>query len=163
MSFPYFRFAELATLTAVTVGVALAATEARATDRFVVSSDGKTVADLTAKLTWQREQPTTGGTWNTGEFTSAAAAKYCSSNAPGLPGSGWRLPTVRELLSIVNRRVSPTVFPAFSCCLPSQQFWTSTPRKQNAATIWFVNFYSGFATYSDGPINSMAVRCVRSS
>lgn len=132
-----------------------------AAGRFVTSQDGKTVTDLATKLTWQRKPPTTGGTWNTGEFTTSAAAQYCTANVAGLPGMGWRLPTVRELLSIVNRRVSSTLDPAFLCCSPTNQFWTSTPYKQSTAIMWFVAFYKYAAQYPDGPGYSMAVRCVR--
>ncbi|MFO0693664.1 MAG: DUF1566 domain-containing protein [Polyangiales bacterium] len=53
-----------------------------------------TVTDLATGLVWQKgfdAKPPT---------TIAGATEYCASL--GLPGSGWRLPTLRELVSIID-------------------------------------------------------------
>ena len=130
-----------------TTGRAEAASRCVPNKRFVVLS-GSLVSDTLTKLVWQQQASSTGMTW-------AAAKTYCPS--------GFRLPTVKELASIVDLTVaSPgstidqTAFPG----TPTQGFWTSSPYAGSSVDAWDVNFYSGASGYG-GVGNLYWVRCVR--
>ncbi len=103
-------------------------------NRFALSSDTNYVHDAATGVVWQRGQNTAANT--------SVAANTCSA-----VGSAWRLPTIRELESIVDRTNAPTSFINTSYFLPSPtsgQFWTSTPASTSAPTKnWFVNFTDG--------------------
>lgn len=106
------------------------------------------VYDTKTKLTWQQSVATTTYQWS-------GAKAYCS----GI----WRLPTARELASIVddsrinsngNPAVDPTAFPS----TPSSWFWSSTASADGNA-IWAVHFATGeVVSWGSGAFN---VRCVR--
>jgi hypothetical protein len=112
-----------------------------------------TVYDTKTKLTWQQVSPSTPGTW-------ASAKGYC----PGLnlQGMGWRLPTVKELTTIVDvaqagTSVDATAFPG----APSHYYWSSTPLAGDANNAWLIDF-SGGAAYAFGAISvEYDMRCVR--
>ena len=54
-----------------------------------------TVYDTKTKLTWQQPGPSATYTW-------AAAKTYCAGLGSSLGGTGWRLPTIKELQTIVD-------------------------------------------------------------
>ncbi len=60
-----------------------------------VVQNGGTVLDKNTGLTWQQDLDGT-------KYSLSAAAAYCANNTPGLPGTGWRLPSMNELVSIVD-------------------------------------------------------------
>lgn len=119
-----------------------------------------TVRDNRTGLVWQRAAPTATSDW-------ATAHTYCTglNSGAGLGGftSGWRLPTYKELLSIVEwqdsaRAIDATAFPD----TPHEQwfFWSSSRLVSDANQIWGVDFEHGFA--SDAyKYASKWVRCVR--
>src|SRR5664279_4073220 len=87
--------------------VVLALTSAAGADapagRYTVTSG--TVYDSKTKLTWQQVVPATGYIW-------AAAKTYCVGVGASLGGTGWRLPTRNELLTIVDySRTNPSIDP----------------------------------------------------
>jgi hypothetical protein len=116
-----------------------------------------TVYDTKTKLTWQQTAPLATYTW-------ADAKTYCAGVGATLGGTGWRLPTVKELQTIVDETwhqgssMDPTAFPG----APSGIFWSSSivvgpPSPINA---WYVSFGSGITFFA--PFNSSGdVRCVR--
>ena len=63
---------------------------------------GETVYDPRTKLTWQRSTPTTMYGSDDARATCASAAV-----AAALGGAGWRLPTVKELSTLVDYSVPP--------------------------------------------------------
>ncbi len=87
------------------------------------------------------------------------AVNYCQTlTLDGL--KGWRLPTFRELLSIVDfGRVNPAVLDAFVHTAEGT-YWTSTPFAANASRAWTIDFRSGVTYYSYKSTNH-AVRCVK--
>src|ERR1700733_1725114 len=102
-----------------------------------------TVYDTKTKLTWQRTVSSTTYTW-------ANAKSACRGLS--LNGAGWRLPTIAELLSIVDfsRTSAPlidaTAFPG----TPSVVFWSSTAVVDSTPTAaWPVYFNTGFSTGND--------------
>jgi len=119
--------------------------------RYTYPANG-TVYDTRTKLTWQREAEET-------EYTQSDAASYCTSLS--LAGGGWRLPSVDELLTLIdpteyNPAVDPTAFPNAR----SGSCWSSTPYVGMAGHMWIVYFLEGFANRSSVSIKWYA-RCVR--
>ncbi|HEX7481307.1 MAG TPA: DUF1566 domain-containing protein [Polyangiales bacterium] len=121
--------------------------------RYAYPADG-TVYDTRTKLTWQRES-------DIDTFTLAAVQSYCAGLA--LAGGNWRLPTISELLSIVdvtNYRpaIDPNAFPG----TPRAEFWSSSLSVSEPGNTWSVSFGEGHS-FTAGPYASNAyhVRCVR--
>jgi hypothetical protein len=129
------------------------------TGRYVVTSGGTgngTVYDTKTKLTWQQTVASTTYTW-------ANAKTYCGSAAvsTSLGGTGWRLPTLKELQTIVdysqsNPSIDSTAFPS----TPAAWFWSSSPLAGSSSFAWLVYFGNGSAYY-DGVSATDSVRCVR--
>ena len=74
----------------------------------------------------------------------------------------WRLPNVRELMSIVDYgaaaapRINTTAFPG----AVSDYYWTSTTYVPTTTNAWYVYFNSG-SVYYNLKTTSSYVRCVR--
>ena len=112
-----------------------------------------TVTDNVTGLVWQKQDDATPRTWD-------AAITYCSGNAAGLPGTGWRLPTDFELTTIVDYgRSYPAIDPVF-IGTQSSYYWSSTTYVNDSTYAWYVNFYYGVVRYN-GKTISYYVRCVR--
>ena len=83
-----------------------------------------------------------------------AAQTYCSL--------GYRLPTLRELLSLVDLTVTSaatinqTAFPH----TPTEFFWASSPYVPSPGNVWGVFFGQGGAV-SDAVGDNSRARCVR--
>lgn len=125
------------------------------TKSLVVNADS-TVTDNVTGLVWQREASAYDMTWQEARVSCVA---------PGLPGTGWRLPSLIELLSIVDPAVGdPAVdaavfsFGAYSA--RSGDFWTSTSDAQVAGNVRVVSFRYG-DSHSRATTAAAWVRCVR--
>ena len=134
--------------------------DAAPTGHYVVTAGSGTgngtVYDTKSKLTWQQTVSSTTYTW-------ADAKTYCAGVGTSLGGTGWRLPTMKELQSLVDYSqataplIDRTAFPS----TPSGTFWSSSPVAGSPSLVaWYVYFYDGRAGYYDVPI-STNVRCVR--
>ncbi len=115
------------------------------------SIDDEVVEDTATKLVWQRRAPDS-------TYTQSQATTYC--RALSLDGGGWRVPTIKELHTLVdeglaNPAVDAEAFPD----TPSASFWTSTALS-GFAFVWSVNFLDGTDTWAPGE-NMQRVRCVR--
>ena len=111
-----------------------------------------TVYDTKTKLTWQQAVPSTKYAW-------ADAKTYCSGLS--LAGTGWRLPTVKELQTIVDEsRRSPSIDPTAFPSTPSDYFWSSSPFADSSSAAWLVHFDYGH-TSSPAVSSTYNVRCVR--
>lgn len=98
-------------------------------------------------LEWQADVPEH-------EFTWQQAKDYAASL-----GDGWRLPTIQELLTLVDytkRKPACSVFP--DC--PFEWFWSSSAYSGDTAYAWSVHFYGGDANYNVVGYY-YRVRCVR--
>jgi hypothetical protein len=118
------------------------------TERFKVLDD-QSVRDTLTKLVWQRQASATSMNW-------ADAKTYCAN-------AGLRLPTVKELLSIVDLTVpspGPTIDQKAFPSTPASYFWTSSPYAGSSGDAWGVYFFNGYSGYV-GVGNSDRVRCVR--
>ncbi|MCI5130842.1 MAG: DUF1566 domain-containing protein [Candidatus Electrothrix sp. EH2] len=101
-------------------------------------------------------------------WTSGNAATYCNTqayvnrmNAAGLCGANdWRMPTVKELESILNYgRVNPSIDSGYFPNTAGEWYWSGTP--QSRYYVWGVHFDIGFPNYHQHD-PSFAVRLVRS-
>ena len=118
------------------------------TNRFVVLAGGL-VSDRLTNLVWQQQASTATMSWS-------EAMSYCTA-------AGFRLPTVKELRSIVDYSVpppGPTINPKAFPNTPAEEFWTSTENRGFPDYSWFVSFKDGLVN-SNGTINALRARCVR--
>ena len=118
-----------------------------------------TVVDGVTHLSWQQAIVTSGGDDGAGRSTWAHAKSYCASL-----GGGHRLPTVKELLTIVDfSKTNPSIDTSVGAFpdTPPDAFWTATPLAGSPPTsAWFINFYDGYAGNVD-MMQPNRVRCVR--
>ncbi len=118
--------------------------------RYDTSAPG-VVTDGVTGLVWQRAL-------DAGRYTRDEAARACDGLA--LAGGPWRLPTVLELISLVDdTRANPSIDPVAFPDTPGTYFWTATPRAGMPAMGWNVYFGLGDAYYYD-LTDTNAVRCV---
>jgi hypothetical protein len=111
-----------------------------------------TVYDNRTKLTWQQTVPSTTYTW--------AGAKTCCAGL-NLGGTGWRLPTVKELQTIVDdSQSSPSIDTTAFLSTSASWFWSSSPMAGSSTNAWGVNFNYG-DTGDFAVSNMFNVRCVR--
>jgi len=125
--------------------------------RYVVASGetgNRTVYDTKTKLTWQQILPST-------EYTWANAKTYCAGVGASLGGTGWRLPTCKELQTIVDDSwIAPAIDPNAFPSTPVTWFWSSSPVVGSPSIAWGVYFYFGYTGFYD-TTNTYHVRCVR--
>jgi len=120
---------------------------------FTDDLDG-TVTDNVSGLMWQREDDKELRSWE-------SALAYCEDlNLGG--HSDWRLPDIKELMSIVdNTRYNPAINTgAFPGTNSSYDYWPSSTFTNYAGYTWGVKFSSGSA-YANTKAATGYVRCVR--
>jgi hypothetical protein len=109
----------------------------------VPASTPACVRDNVTNLTWEVKTPANMNT----TYTWANAAAYAATvNGTGLCGSHalWRVPALRELLSIVHYGArSPAIDTNYFPNTVSSRYWTSDVFALNAAYDWFVSFEYG--------------------
>ncbi|QAR33716.1 DUF1566 domain-containing protein [Geovibrio thiophilus] len=113
--------------------------------------DNDIVTDAAAGLMWQddEEAETTFLAWQD-------AINYCEALTLGAY-SGWRLPNIRELHTIIDYGTySPAVYSVFENTYPSS-YWSSTGHA--VTTAWRVSFDDGTADISPYT-DSFYIRCV---
>ena len=138
-----------------------------ATTRYQVhGSNNDIIKDTTTGLYWMR--CSVGQSWN-GRTCIGEANRYTWEQAQQIGHSGWRLPTIDELRTLVycssgqpaqfknnNRPCSgnyqqPTIvteaFPGTPSLL--SYFWSSSPSANSSSFAWYVSFDSGFASNFD--------------
>jgi hypothetical protein len=116
------------------------------TERFKVIDD-QWVRDTLTNLVWQRQASAATMTWT-------AAKTYCAD-------AGRRLPTVKELFSLVDLTVAqPHIDQKAFPNTPAEPFWTSSPRAGYCDAGWSVDFHDGLWFVNHESI-TYRVRCVR--
>ena len=124
--------------------------------------DQNTIRDAKTRLEWQRDVRDEAFKW-------VNASSHCSSlTLDGL--AGWRMPTYKELLTIVDEDphtevengelVPKALDPNAFHDAPVPYYWTSTPLAGNPSLMWQINFKSGASGTQDKD-SSLYVRCVR--
>ncbi len=121
-------------------------------DQYTVTNE--TVTDNFTGLIWQRVLPS-------GTFTQAQAITFCN-NLTLAGSSNWRVPHVKELLSISDRtRHAPSIDPTAFPDTPSESFWSSTPVSGDTSQAWGIDFDDGFNNGFFVVDNDIRIRCVR--
>ena len=120
---------------------------------FLLASE--TVITSSAGLMWQdnSEAKNTTRKWK-------EALNYCAKLS--LAGhSDWRLPSIKELQSIVDvGRYKPSIQKGFKNVNTSLSYWSSSVHVSNSKYAWIVSFKSGY-TNNDDKTGEYCVRCVR--
>lgn len=122
---------------------------------YTVNGDGS-VTDNNTILLWQREDDGLQRTWD-------EAKNYCE-NLDLSESMGWRVPTRKELLSLIKYTGWAPGVPAIDLSAfpnaKSSVYWSSTPYAGNAFEAWPVNFsFLGSATIDKSA--KYYVRCVK--
>jgi formylglycine-generating enzyme required for sulfatase activity len=118
--------------------------------RYLANADG-TVRDQRTGLTWQRDVDPVMRPWE-------AARAHCA--ALPLAGGGWRLPSMKELQTLVDdSRAEPSIDPLFPDT-PLDPFWTASPVVATPGSAWRVSFIHGYTYDASGQYEYYA-RCVR--
>ncbi len=121
------------------------------------STNNGIVTDNKTGLQWQDDYSDNGG--NIKQATWIDAINYCENLSLG-NHSDWRLPNIRELLSIADRsRYDPAIDPVFQK-VTSFYYWSSTSYAYGADGAWYVHFWRGFSYYYTKS-TTFSVRCVR--
>jgi len=148
-------------------------TAAPATTAHLVDNGDGTVSDPKTGLVWKKCPE--GQTWNSGAkkcdgtvatYTWQQALQRAAQVDAGAAGQNlghadWRLPNIKELASIVERRcwgpaINEAVFPA-----TSDWFWSSSPVAGYAGDAWAVDFDYGGRAWNPRSSHSSGVRLVR--
>ncbi len=88
------------------------------------------------------------------------AVKYCSELKIG-GFEDWRLPTIHELLTIIDyTRISPATLKEFSYVEKESFYWTNTLVADEDDEFWGVNFKRGASSKASEYYDRYA-RCVR--
>ncbi len=121
------------------------------------TKQGSIITDNKSSLKWQD------GDIQWGDFDEANT--ICKNLV--LDGeSGWRVPTERELLSLLDLSHTPKIDPLFRA-KTDEEFWSSTPYMADASnSAYYVDFSTGWSyMYDDRSLfnksRKRAVRCVK--
>jgi hypothetical protein len=146
---------------------------------FTLSTDGTEVTDQASGLIWRR--CIEGMAWDAGGATCVNAATTCinaSALTParftheealqcaktitaGSPTVVWRLPSIKELASIVDLSLtSPAIDPVAFPATPLLSFWSASPYAAIGNIAWDVSFENGIFNYNDRSL-ALCVRLVR--
>jgi len=121
-----------------------------------------TVTDNNTGLMWEKLTTLTTYNWQ-------GSVDYCSTASTGGLG-GWRLPTKKELLTIVDYSVPPpntydlpTINTFYFPNTVRNWYWTATEAvPSGGSNAWYINFITG-VTGSTVKAQYLNVRCVRGS
>jgi hypothetical protein len=131
--------------------------------RFVDNKDG-TVTDACTGLMWQKDTADVNGDGSIGNgdrLNWQEALKYCDSLDFAAHGD-WRLPNVRELLSIVDYgRANPAIDPVFGVF--SDRYLSSTSDTVGPDQAWSVSFGEGYVFDDDKILGFGFIRAARNA
>lgn len=131
-------------------GLALLLAACPAQAGYVDNGDG-TVSDQSTGLVWEKAGSATDMNWE-------AALAWCESATTG-GYTDWRLPDIRELVSIVDEsRTNLAIDPVFSCT--ESTFWSGSTFVGDSQSAWSVSFGYGALSFFE-KTTADAVRCVR--
>jgi hypothetical protein len=145
-------------------------------NRFTILADPNsedTVIDNCTGLQWQRFTADVDGDGTADRRTWCGALSYCFDlNFAGL--NGWRLPSMRELESIVDYgRSVPAIDPRFQVGSGAgegdgggaggnpNRFWSSTTDTSSPGSAWAIDFDSGVNANRQNKSNMYFIRAVR--
>jgi hypothetical protein len=125
------------------------------TDQSFIDNGDETVSDNNTALMWQKQF--------IGEDDFEAALSYCE-NLTLAGDNDWRLPNIKELVSIVDyTKHWPAIDTVYFPGTHSMTYWSSTTDSALPDEVWHVDFDTGsIATRLKSSQGSKYVRCVRS-
>jgi hypothetical protein len=114
----------------------------------MIDNNNGTVTDPQTRLMWEQGLCPTRYTWE-----DAMTVRIAALNGAALGGyTDWRLPTVQELVSLVDyARYSPAIDPVSEC--QSYGYWSATTYQVYPSYAWIVNFNVGYVYADDKSIN----------
>lgn len=123
-------------------------------NNFVDNTDG-TITDNVTGLIWQKAPATTTYTWE--------QALIFAENLTVAGHSDWRLPNIKELVSINSETTNaPSINTAFFPTVIASRYWSSTTQFAPGFTsAWFNDFQSSGITSYEPKTTSYPVICVR--
>jgi len=149
------------------VGASLDDPDTQTQTRYVISADGNEVTDCTTGLIWRRcaegmkiiNNVCSG---NATAFNSDQAQSWAKNEAL-TSGKPWRLPSLKELSSIVDSsRCNPAIDTVAFPETPGSPFWSAPPAAGEPSYAWGVNFDYGYVDYgSEHNSAGYRVRLVR--
>lgn len=151
-------------------------------NRYQILANGAEVKDVQTNLIWQRCQ--VGMNWN-GNTCTGESKQFNFDNAQKQAGNGWRVPTIRELSSLIycssgkmkdsndvgdggapiknwcdGDYTKPTINTKAFPNTPNNWVWSSSPYVGYSSVAWFVYFSNGNVDF-DFRHHDGAVRLVR--
>lgn len=122
--------------------------------RFIVLSNWSSAAvlDRETGLVWEQSPSTFAVSW------FVASSNCIDLNAGGR--KGWRLPTIQELMSLIDRSSFPALPSGHPFSNVQGSYWSATTLAKDAAAAWAVFFDSGDLFRSDKNANDF-FWCVR--
>lgn len=126
------------------------ATSGMPASRYQIDASSDSVTDARTGLVWQRSTSATKQTWTD-------ASSYCQAR-----GTGWRLPSLKELLTLVDpsQKLPAIDTSAFPSTPKSDNYWSATPAVNASPFVaWYVAFDEGASSMTTN--NELWVRCVR--
>jgi len=113
----------------------------------------ETVTDTVTLLVWQRHVEAQTRTWDD-------AKSYCAALNLAEHTGDWRLPTIRELRSLLDLHqtsaIDPTAFPG----TPPGFYWSTTPSVVTTGSAWGVDLPAA-SSHDKEPTGQGYSRCVR--
>ncbi len=130
---------------------------------FTDKGDG-TVTDSSTGLIWQKcsagQNNDSACSGAAGKYDWQQALDYCNSLSLAGYSSGWRLPDVKELLSIVDiDQHDPAINLAYFPHTEAWYYWSSTSFARDPSQAWWPSFHDG-DVYQDQKSQAVFVRCV---
>ena len=127
-----------------------------------------TITDNKTGLMWKKcTEGQTGASCKSKEkkFSWEDALQYVKKLNEGggfLGFKDWRLPTLRELNSLVEEQcVEPAINTTLFPNTPSKAYWTSSPYAGFSDYAWCVNYQYGYDSYVSAKYSGNAIRLVR--
>ncbi len=139
--------------------------------RFIVLSsyNNEAVYDSETGLAWQQSPlsaATSGNKLDNGRRSWVGAQFVCNEGIEGKFGNraGWRIPTIQELASLLDRTQANPALPALHPFTEVQLFtyWSATTTSFDANRAWTVRFTDGFVAHrAKSDFIDIFVWCVR--
>lgn len=123
-----------------------------------------TVTDNNTGLMWQKQDDGAAYNWYQASGTYDTTYNPSSQDVCGSLNLGdysdWRLPTKKELITIVDYAIGPKINATYFLNTKSSDYWSSTTHANDPRFAWSVSFwYGGVSSYYK--YYSYYVRCVR--